>query len=322
MAALRADHLVELLLHERVQHAQSDTNAQRQQALLRGAGQLAERLLHTGGQHLLGGRLLGDRYVLLHGGSSFDLWSDHRARCHRQRTRRRDRRPTKFHELWDNLLENVDWSEFDFVDLGCSKGGSIRFCQGRFDADRGLGVDQNPAKVAETVAAGFDAAQSDATKLDQENVVRFVSMMDFLEHLPSLEAVEAAIDGAARAATDLLFISHPSFEGEGEFGVRQYWWNWTGHTAHIKVADYRGIFERLGLHDYTIRYIDPVYDSSHSSVLPLDTPKDQHQFDPAVHPVKPAVEFPNPLWRAQRILVALRRLERSEWERLIAAIER
>jgi GT2 family glycosyltransferase len=228
-------------------------------------------------------------------------------------------------ERREHVLENVDWSEFDFVDLGCSKGGSIRFCQGRFDADRGLGVDQNHAKVAETVAAGFDAAQSDATKLDQENVVRFVSMMDFLEHLPSLEAVEAAIEGAARAATDLLFISHPSFEGEGlaeQFGVRQYWWNWTGHTAHIKVADYRGIFERLGLHDYTIRYIDPVYDSSHSSLLPLDTPKDQHQFDPAVHPAKPAVEFPSPLWRAQRILVALRPPERAEWERLVAAIER
>ena len=107
MAALLAVYLVELLLHERVQHAQSDTNAQRQQPLLRGAGQLAQRLLHTGGQHLLGGRLLGDRYVLLHGGSSFDLWSDHRARCHRQRTRRRDRRPTKFHEIWDILRHLV-----------------------------------------------------------------------------------------------------------------------------------------------------------------------------------------------------------------------
>ena len=44
--ALRADDLVDLGLHQLVQHAEPDADAQRQQSLLRGAGELAERLLH------------------------------------------------------------------------------------------------------------------------------------------------------------------------------------------------------------------------------------------------------------------------------------
>ncbi len=103
VAAPRPHDLVNLLLHQRAQHTQPDTHTERQQPLLRDTGQLAQRLLHPGGQHLLR-RRLGDRYGPLHGGSSFDLWTDHRERCQQQQTRRRDRRPTKFYELRDNLL--------------------------------------------------------------------------------------------------------------------------------------------------------------------------------------------------------------------------
>ena len=70
---LRADDLVDLLLHQLAQHTEPDTDAQREQPLLRGPDQLAQRLLHALRQHgLITGRLR-DRYVLIHGGSSFDL---------------------------------------------------------------------------------------------------------------------------------------------------------------------------------------------------------------------------------------------------------
>ena len=49
--ALRADDLVDLLLHQLVQHAEPDADAQRQQPLLRCPDQLAQRLLHPRGQH-------------------------------------------------------------------------------------------------------------------------------------------------------------------------------------------------------------------------------------------------------------------------------
>lgn len=204
----------------------------------------------------------------------------------------------------------------EFLDLGCSRGGSISHCRRRFGARRGIGIDNSPAKVAEARAAGVEAVLADATGLDVHNAVRFVSMMHFLEHLPNLETVEATIRSAAAAARDFLFIQHPSFEGEAyleSLGLRQYWWHWHGHPAHVTVEDYCSMFDRVGLRQYMVRYIDPIADSSHPSILPLAASIDQHDYDPLQHPPKSEVGFRRPVWRAQEIFVALRPLKRDEW---------
>jgi SAM-dependent methyltransferase len=217
-------------------------------------------------------------------------------------------------------LAEVDWTRFDFVDLGCSRGGSIGYCADRFGARRGLGIDRSAEKVAEARKAGFDAVVADALDLPHSSVVRFVSMLDFLEHLPDLEAVERAIAAAAGAATDFLFIRHPSFEGEaylGTLGLRQYWWHWRGHTAHIRVSDYCRMFERLGLRQYCLHYREPVEDSGHPSILPRETPPDQGPYDPSLHPPKPHIAFSEALWRAQDIFVALRGFEPEEWTKIV-----
>lgn len=211
---------------------------------------------------------------------------------------------------------SVDWSQFDFIDLGCSSGGSLRFCQKRFGARRGLGIDLDPVKVENARLAGFDALVADASELPESARVRFVSMMDFLEHLPSLQVAEAIIGTASRVARDFLFIRHPSFEGEAYLaglGLRQYWWDWSGHTAHIRVSDYCAMFERLGIGQYHIRYREPIWDSAQASILPSSMPKDQREYDPARHAPKPFVQFKEPLWRAQDIFVALRAYSPAEW---------
>jgi hypothetical protein len=100
--ALRADHLVDLFLEQLREHAEADTDAQGQQPLLRRADQLAERLLHARRQWQLLGSDLVERYGL-HGGSSFRSSTDRPPRSQPERTGRRDRRPTKFYELRDNL---------------------------------------------------------------------------------------------------------------------------------------------------------------------------------------------------------------------------
>ncbi|MBA3421576.1 MAG: class I SAM-dependent methyltransferase [Thermoleophilaceae bacterium] len=217
-------------------------------------------------------------------------------------------------------LDAVDWGRFDFLDLGCSRGASTAYCRRRFGARRGIGVDLDPVKVGEAVRAGHEAVQADATTLEVPVPVRFVSMIDFLEHLPGLEAVEAVLGRAASVATDFLYIQHPSFEGEGfveGLGVRQYWWHWSGHTAHPQVADYCSMFERLGLDRYSIRFRGLVRDSRHPSVIPLGTRKNQHAFDPALHPPKPHLTFARPLWQMQEIVIALRPFRRREWARIV-----
>jgi len=90
-----ADDLVDLGLHQLGQHAEPNTNRQRQQPFLGCAGQLAQRLLHPLGQ-LLEAVVLADRVGVLlygpHGGSSCPRWTCSRSpRSRSDRTRREDR---------------------------------------------------------------------------------------------------------------------------------------------------------------------------------------------------------------------------------------
>ena len=77
VTALQSHDLVELLLHQLLQHAEPDADRQRQQPLPRGADQLTERLLHSSRQATSGTSSAvatsATGTLLLNGGSSFDL---------------------------------------------------------------------------------------------------------------------------------------------------------------------------------------------------------------------------------------------------------
>jgi hypothetical protein len=222
-------------------------------------------------------------------------------------------------------ISEIAWKRFDFIDLGSSNGGSLDFCRRRMDGAEGVGVDIDPVKVATARAAGVEAYVGDATNLQVDKAVRFVSMMDFLEHLPSIETVAAVLASAAQAAMDFLFIVHPSFEGEEYLrllGLQQYWHDWSGHTAHIQVADYCAIFDELGCHQYVIRYKHPVRDSSDSTIHSIASGKNQGPYDADMHPPKPAVRFEQKLWRSQHMLVALRAFDPGEWRGLVMRLTR
>lgn len=214
-------------------------------------------------------------------------------------------------------LENTDWSKYDFVDLGCSNGGSLRHCMMRFGVERGLGVDIDERKVAKTLEAGFDGVVADARELDIDRQVSFVTMLDFFEHLPGLDYVHDILAAAARSARDFIYIKHPSFEGQERVeadGLRQYWWHWHGHTAHIRIADYCTILDELGLSTYLVRYIERVGSSEHPSIVPTSTPQDCSAEQAAAIVIAPPVEFTPPLWRRQDIFIALRPFSPKEWE--------
>jgi hypothetical protein len=98
-----AHDIGDLLLHQLGHDAEPDTDRERQQPLLRGAGQLAERLLHPLRQlrRLRAGRHGGDpiNQYLLHGGSSCLEWTSITPDAPKRSGRgRRDRR-LKFYAL-------------------------------------------------------------------------------------------------------------------------------------------------------------------------------------------------------------------------------
>lgn len=221
-------------------------------------------------------------------------------------------------------IGDVDWTQYDFLDLGAGRGGSLAYARRRFAATRGVGVELKPERVAAARAEGLHVVQGDATELGIEDQVRFVSMMDFLEHLPGLDVVKSTLAAAAAAATDFLFIFHPSFEGEeylAELGLALQWHRTRTHWSHIQVSDYAAIFDELGLHQYMVRYVRPIFDSSHKGVVHL-AEKHPGMFDPATHLPKPQVEFARPVWRAQELFVALRPLPAERWAQITRRTDR
>lgn len=216
-------------------------------------------------------------------------------------------------EALDPALDGVD-----FIDLGASKGGSLRYCSRRFGG-RGLGIDIDPGKVAATRGEGFDVVCADATALNVHKAVRYVAAMDFFEHLPDVDTTRLILRSAAEAATDFIFVRHPSFEGEHylrQMGLCQYWHEWSGHTNHLRISDFCGLFAELDLHAYTIEYIERVGCSSHPSVLPLGF-RNHHEYDPERHGAKNDVPLPESIWRMQHIYVALRELPASTWRAIV-----
>jgi len=214
----------------------------------------------------------------------------------------------------------VDLSRYDFVDFGCSKGGSLRFAKRRFRAKAGLGVDIDPAKIAQALESGFDVVQGDLHALRGKNSVRFVSMMQFLEHLPELAEVERVVAKAANLASDFLYIHHPSFDDEHLLlaqGLRLYFQHWSGHTAHVRSTHFFEIFERLGLLQYHVRALKPVFDSSHPAILPSSAPIDQHEYDPNLHGPKPQLGFPQPIHQHLEFFVALRPIPKADWRAIV-----
>jgi hypothetical protein len=45
----------------------------------------------------------------------------------------------------------------------------------------------------------------------------------------------------------------------------------------------------------------------------MDEAKDQHNFDPALHHIRPKLKFAEPIWREQEIFVPIRAFDPEEW---------
>lgn len=150
----------------------------------------------------------------------------------------------------EQALKKLENGDYGFVDAGCSRGGSIKFCEELFQKGKGLGIDLDPKKLDEAMAAGFDVVNTDLlTTPFPEKSVSFASMMDFLEHLPNQEIAEKILLQMARISKDFLFICHPNFDDIAylkKFGFKLSWTDWKGHPNMMTIQDFKKLFKKLG----------------------------------------------------------------------------
>jgi SAM-dependent methyltransferase len=191
----------------------------------------------------------------------------------------------------------IGLSDFDFVDFGCSTGGSIDFAKKKLGGLRGVGIDIDPKKVESTRSRGVDAILADATDKDQfDGKVRFSILSHFLEHLPSQTIVTKALNTAVHVSRRFVFVRQPWFDSDGDLlaqGLKFYWSDWSGHSMpltslqmYVPLAAMlsRGTIARFGLFGYK-----RISHSSDSRLIPLGGPVNASHYDSALH--GPKAEF-------------------------------
>jgi len=195
----------------------------------------------------------------------------------------------------------IDLSPFDFVDFGCSVGGSMKFAERAFAGGKAIGIDIDPTKVERTRAAGYEAVLADATDPQQfRGQARFSILSHFLEHLPNYEAVTRSLETAIAISRDFVFVRQPWFDTDGELfrhGLKFYWSDWSGHPMPLtSLQMYRAIRKALGagrIARATVYGFNPVVNTDDECVIPVSEPLNSSKYDPALHGLKiaPGVEL-------------------------------
>ncbi len=179
----------------------------------------------------------------------------------------------------EHPLDRIAGGDYDFLDFGCSKGGSLRLGMELFGGERGLGIDFDPAKVAASRAAGHDAVLADVTALDLDaGAVSFVLLMHFLEHLAGFDTARKALNSACRVARDFVFIRHPWFDSDAalfDMGFKFYWSDWHGHPNRFGKIDFFKVLSRSKrVHRWFLLGYDRLEDTLSTDLIALSGPLD------------------------------------------------
>ena len=201
------------------------------------------------------------------------------------------------------MTTSDNYTDYDFIDFGASKGGSINFAKIFLGGKNGLGLDIDQKKIDMMISSGYECEFGDITNLSNvpDNSVRFVMISHVLEHLHSLEDIKKSINEAIRVATDFVYIQGPNFDDDDyleENHLRFFWSYWKGHTYHFKSSELITILNDCsGYQDAVVAYRGPLSDSGASCIHSLDSPIDQQAFSEKLHPSKPVIRFNKTIYK-------------------------
>jgi len=230
-----------------------------------------------------------------------------------------------------NIAETDDFTKlvlnngYDFMDFGCSKGGSLLFGEQGLGGIKGLGIDCEQSKVDLTRAAGFDAVKFNIHDIADKKVVRFVVMSHFLEHVPDPADVNAFMQKACSISTDFVFIQQPFFDADGYLankGLKLFWSDWRGHPNRMTSLEVyvllRNLKEEGLISNYSINFKGKILSSDDRRIHSILSPIDQHEHEIGKHPDKgEEIMFDEPVYAEISALITMPGFDHaSQLERL------
>jgi SAM-dependent methyltransferase len=214
---------------------------------------------------------------------------------------------------------------FDFLDFGCSSGGSIAWAKKTLGAKRGLGIDIDKAKVEAARAAGCDAVLFDIMDIPATKLVDFTLLSHFLEHVPNTLQAAEFIKRACQVSREFVLIKQPYFDADGALflkGLKLYWSHWRGHRYTMSSLNLycvlAGLQQSGAIEGFSIHHRDPIHSSDDPAIHPIESPIDQHAYDPARHPPKRSVSFDFPVFKET---VAIAWIERGSGRDLLKKLK-
>lgn len=199
----------------------------------------------------------------------------------------------------------INANDYEFLDFGCSAGGSLDRYGKMFKADgKGLGLDINPEKVRLTKEKGYNAEVCDITKLQLNAKIRFGIMHHFLEHIPSMYDVDKIVRKACSVVSDFVLIRQPYFDADPylfSHGFKFFWSNWRGHPNNMTLLEFQNILMPMvseGLiRRFSLYGLYPVTSSKDPAIHNLDSKIDQHEWNIEEHSLKEEINFSIPVYK-------------------------
>ena len=212
------------------------------------------------------------------------------------------------------MTEPIDLRPYQFIDFGCSSGGSSDLARKKLGGDRGLGLDIDPVKVALARKAGHDVLEVDATKLPAvKGRVQFSVMSHFLEHLPSFEAARKCINNAVSLSNRYVYIQQPWFDSDPYLfrnGLKLYWSDWSGHPNRMTTLEFHCILWQLLERSRIVRYCiygrQAIETSGNRDVHPLESPVNSKDWTEGAHLSKKEIVFTEPVFREIVVILAVK----------------
>ncbi|MEQ1950604.1 class I SAM-dependent methyltransferase [Mesorhizobium sp. CN2-181] len=194
----------------------------------------------------------------------------------------------------------IDLAPYDFVDFGCSSGGSIKFAMERLGGVNGVGVDLDPVKVAATREKGFNAELADLTlPMSFKGKARFSLIAHVLEHIPSPKIAGQILRTAASISSEFVLVRQPWFDSDGPLaamGVKLYWSDWSGHTNHMTTLEMylalKPLFVKKLISSFTIFGYRRISHTASDRIVPLDGPINRHHYAAEIDGPKPEADLP------------------------------
>lgn len=177
----------------------------------------------------------------------------------------------------------------------------MAFAEKHWGETNGIGLDISPSKVKSTREIGYQAEVVDLTKpLNFSGIVKFSILSHVLEHIPNAVLADQILKTAAVVSSEFFLVRQPWFDSDGALalmGLKLYWSDWpTGHTNPMTslqlYSSLHGLLEEGLIADFSIWGNNRFSTSAPSAVVPLNSPRNRHHYDPETDLPKAVVDLP------------------------------